>query len=297
MDKVIGFIGLGAMGWPMASHLVTAGFHVHVADARGEQVAKFVREVGGTAVDSLAELGKASDVVVTMLPTSSIVGEVLFRTDGVAAGLRPGSIVIDMSSGMPTETAAFAQRLAGQGVRMIDAPVSGGVKKAVSGELAIMVGGDRQAAEEVAPILKAMGKSVIWAGPIGCGQAMKALNNLVSAGGFLIGIEALLIGKKFGLDPSVMVDILNVSTGMNNSTQVKFKPFVLSGTYASGFALDLMVKDIGIALDVAQDVGVDAPFSALCKQIWTAAQADLGPGRDHTELARFAAKTAGVRLT
>lgn len=296
MDKTIGFVGIGAMGWPMASNLVKAGFEVQVADARAEQVAKFAREIGGKASASLRALGEASDVVITMLPTSKVVSAVLFDEDGVAAGLGPGSVVIDMSTGVPTATAAIAQRLAGMNVRLIDAPVSGGVKKAVTGELAIMIGGDRKVADEVAPVLKAMGRSILWAGPVGCGHAMKALNNLMSAAGFLIGIEALLVGRKFGLDPSVMVDILNASTGMNNSTQVKFKQFVLSGTYASGFTLGLMAKDLGIALDLAKDLGVNVPFSSLCKEIWAAAQADLGPGHDHTELARFAAKTAGVSL-
>jgi len=145
-------------------------------------------------------------------------------------------------------------------------------------------------------VLRAMGKSVIHAGAIGSGQAMKALNNLVSAGGFLIAVEALLVGKKFGLDPAVMVEILNASTGMNNSTQVKFKQFVLSGAFNAGFTLDLMVKDVGIALDVAKSLDVNAPFSELCRNIWAAALADLGQGHDHTELAKFAAKTAGVSL-
>lgn len=296
MDKRIGFVGLGAMGWPMAANLVKAGVKVQVADSRAEQVSKFAKEIGGQPAPSLRALGETSDVVITMLPTSRIVADVLFEKDGVAVGLRPGALVIDMSSGVPTETSAIAGRLARSDIRMIDAPVSGGVKKAVTGELAIMVGGDKQVTEEATPILRAMGKSIIWAGPAGCGQAMKALNNLVSAGGLLIAVEALLVGKKFGLEPGVMVDILNASTGMNNSTQVKLKPFVLSGTFASGFALDLMVKDIGIALDVAKDLDVDVPFSALCRQIWSAAQSDLGAGHDHTEVARFAAKTAGVNL-
>lgn len=288
------------MGWPMAANLVKAGFAVQVADARPGQAPKFAAEAGGKAAASLRALGAASDVVITMLPTSGIVRSVLLGAhgtgEGVAAGLRPGAIVIDMSSGVPAETAAIAGRLAAMGVAMLDAPVSGGVRKAVSGELAIMVGGDSKVALEVDPVLRAMGKSVIRAGGIGCGQAMKALNNLVSAGGFLIAIEALLVGRKFGLDPAVMVDILNASTGMNNSTQVKFKQFVLSGSYGSGFALDLMVKDIGIALDVAKDLGVNTPFAALCRNIWSAAQADLGAGHDHTELAKFAAKVAGVNL-
>jgi 3-hydroxyisobutyrate dehydrogenase len=296
LDKIVGFVGLGAMGWPMASNLVKAGFRLQVADARAGRAAKFAAEVGGEACGSLRALGAASDIVITMLPASKDVSAALFAGDGVASGLRAGSVVIDMSTGAPAETIAIAGRLAALNVRLIDAPVSGGVRKAVSGELAIMVGGDREVAAAVAPVLQAMGKSILFAGPVGCGHAMKALNNLMSAAGFLIGIEALLVGKKFGLDPAVMVEILNASTGTNNSTQVKFKQFVLSGTFAAGFTLDLMVKDLGIALDMANGLGVNVPFSALCRQIWAAALADLGPGRDHTELARFAARTAGVSL-
>ncbi|HUN69766.1 MAG TPA: NAD(P)-dependent oxidoreductase [Burkholderiales bacterium] len=296
MNAKIGFVGIGAMGWPMAANLVKAGFAVQVADARAGQAAKFAAEAGAKVAPSLRALGEASDVVITMLPTSKEVRAVLLEGDGVAAGLRAGAVVIDMSSGVPGETAAIAERLAATQVAMLDAPVSGGVRKAVTGELAIMVGGDAKVAQQAEPVLRAMGKSVIRAGGIGSGQAMKALNNLVSAGGFLIGIEALLVGKKFGLDPAVMVDILNASTGMNNSTQVKFKQFVLSGAFNAGFSLDLMVKDVGIALDVAKDLEVNAPFSALCRNIWSAAQADLGAGRDHTELAKYAAKVAGVNL-
>lgn len=296
MDKNIGFIGLGAMGWPMASNLVKAGFQVIVFDARAGEAERFVREVGGKPASSLKALGQASDAVVTMLPTSKIVDTVLLGADGVVSGLRAGAVVIEMSSGVPTETVSIAKRLAERKLELVDAPVSGGVKKAVTGELAIMVGGDEQAVERVKPVLQAMGQSITRSGAVGTGQAMKALNNLVSAGGFLIGIEALLVGKKFGLDPAVMVDILNASTGMNNSTKVKFKQFVLSDSWASGFALDLMVKDIGIALDVADDLDVEVPLSKLCHSIWKSAQADLGSGHDHTEVAKFAAKTAQVTL-
>jgi len=295
-DRNVGFVGIGAMGWPMAANLVKAGFVVRVFDARVAEAQRFAKEVGGEPAPSLRELALSADIVITMLPTSRIVGAVLFDAGGLAEGLRAGAVVIDMSSGVPTETAALAQRLGNQGVELIDAPVSGGVRKAVTGELAIIVGGASTVAARVHPVLRAMGKSITRAGDVGSGQAMKALNNLVSAGGFLIGIEALLIGKKFGLDPAVMVDILNASTGMNNSTLNKFKQFVLSGSYASGFALDLMVKDIGIALDVAKDVYVDAPFAALCREIWAAAQADLGAGHDHTEVARYSSKTAGVDI-
>jgi 3-hydroxyisobutyrate dehydrogenase len=150
--------------------------------------------------------------------------------------------------------------------------------------------------DRVDPVLKAMGTTVHRCGEIGAGQAMKALNNLVSAGGFLIGIEALLIGQKFGLDPSLMVDVLNASTGMNNSTQKKFRQFVLSRRFDSGFGLDLMVKDLSIALEVGRDAGTPTPFAALCRELWSSASTVLGPGQDHTAVAQLSERLAGAAL-
>ena len=126
---------------------------------------------------------------------------------------------------------------------------------------------------------------------------MKALNNLVSAGGFLIGVEALMIGKRFGLNPSAMVDVLNSSTGMNNSTQKKFKQFVLSGQYNAGFGLDLMVKDLSIALEIGRDTNTPTPFSALCREMWASCAAMLGPGQDHTAIAKLTETLAGDTLS
>ena len=142
-----------------------------------------------------------------------------------------------------------------------------------------------------------MGSTLTRSGGIGSAHAMKALNNLVSAGGFLIAMEALLAGSRFGLDPALMVDVLNASTGMNNSTQKKMKQFVLSRSFDSGFGLDLMVKDLGIALGVARDTATPAPFSALCRELAAAAQAMLGPGHDHTEFALLSERLAGAALT
>jgi 3-hydroxyisobutyrate dehydrogenase len=166
----------------------------------------------------------------------------------------------------------------------------------VTGELSIMAGGEPNALERVTPVLNAMATTIHHCGPVGAGQAMKALNNLVSAGGFLVGIEALIIGHRFGLAPERMVEVLNASTGMNNSTQKKFAQFVLSRSFDSGFGLDLMAKDLRIAFDMARDAGVVAPFSALCAQLWASAANVLGPGRDHTEMARFSEAIAGHEL-
>ena len=294
---VIGFAGIGNMGWPMAARLIKAEYHVHVLDSRPERAADFAKETGGHRALSMRELGAAADIVITMLPDSAAVGEVLFgAADGGAPSLRSGSVVIEMSSGVPGQTVAFAERLRGQGIGMIDAPVSGGVKRAVTGELAIMVGGDAALIDRCEPVLRSMGATLMRTGALGTGQAMKALNNLVSAGGFLIGIEALIIGKKFGLDPAIMVDVLNASTGMNNSTQKKFKQFVISRSFDSGFGLDLMVKDLTIALEMARDEGANAPFAALCREMWASAATALGPGQDHTALAKLSEMLAGAQL-
>lgn len=293
----IGFVGIGNMGWPMASCLVAAGRSVRVVDASRTVSDNFVQQVGGTAPATLAELAGASDIVITMLPTSAVVSTVLADgADTLLAGLRPGSVVIDMTSGQPAVTQALALRVAAAGGVLIDAPVSGGVSRARTGELAIMVGADAATLERVRPVLAAMGTTIQHCGAVGAGQAMKALNNLVSAGGFLIGIEALLIGQKFGLDTGMMVDVLNASTGMTNSSQKKFRQFVLSREFNSGFGLDLMVKDLSIALQIGRDTATPTPFAALCREMWASASAMLGPGQDHTALAKLPETLAGTEL-
>ncbi len=292
----IGFIGLGAMGEPMAARLAAAGFALSVNDADAARTSRVAAATGATAAASPAELAANSDILVTMLPSSAVVSAVLEGPSGAFAGLARGSLIVDMSSGVPEMTRTLSEAAAAKGIAMIDAPVSGGVSRAKTGDLAIMAGGDAAAIDRAEPVLKAMGSSIIRTGPIGSAHAMKALNNLVSAGGFLIGIEALLIGQRFGLDPALMVDVLNVSTGMNNSTQKKFKQFVLSRKFDAGFGLDLMVKDLGIALGVANATATPAPFSGLCRDVWAGAQKYLGPGQDHTAVAKFSELIAGSAL-
>ena len=293
----IGFVGVGNMGWPMAANLVKAGHAVNVNDNRREVANNFVQQVGGFAPDSLRELAQKSDIVITMLPTSGIVSRVLADAeDSVLAGIKPGSLVIDMTSGDPSATQRLAEKVKSLGGSMIDAPVSGGVPRAKTGELAIMVGGSEADIERAMPVLKGMGTTITRCGDIGAGQAMKALNNLVSAGGFLIGIEALLIGQRFGLNPELMVDVLNASTGMTNSSQKKFKQYVLSRSFDSGFSLDLLVKDLSIALGVGRETATPTPFAALCRDLVAGAQALLGPGQDHTAMAKLSEKLSGTEL-
>lgn len=290
----IAFAGIGNMGWPMAANLIKAGHDVVVSDLSAERVSRFVSEVGGSGAASAAEAASGAEALVTILPTSR---EVAVVAGQVADFLPNGALFIDMTSGNPTRTREIAEMLAPRGIRMVDCPVSGGVPRARTGELAIMAGGSDADLDAAEPILRAMGTSIHRCGAIGAGQAMKALNNLVSAGGFLIGIEALLIGQKFGLEPGLMVDVLNASTGMNNSTQKKFRQFVLSRRFDSGFGLDLMVKDLSIALEVGKEAGVPTPLSALTREMWAAAAKSLGAGEDHTAVAKLSENLSGQTLT
>jgi 3-hydroxyisobutyrate dehydrogenase len=292
----VGFIGVGNMGWPMAACLVKAGFPVLINDSRREVANNFVQQHGGTAPDTLKQLAAGSDIVVTMLPTSVIVEHVLGGgDDNVFAGMKPGTIVIEMSSGVPSVTQRLAEEVKALGGHMIDGPVSGGVPRAKTGELAIMVGGEASVIDKAMPVLSAMG-TVLRTGGVGSGQAMKALNNMVSTGGFLIGIEALLIGQRFGLDPAVMTDVLNAATGMNNSTQKKFRQFVLSRKFNAGFTMGLLAKDLSIALQVGRETGTAAPLSALVREMIVSAEAMFGSAADHTEMAKWVEKLVGDEL-
>jgi 3-hydroxyisobutyrate dehydrogenase len=291
--KRVAFLGIGNMGWPMAANLVKAGFAVTVADVAPGRAEAFAAETGARAAAMPAEAAAGVECVVTIVPTSKQVAEAM---EAIAPSLAPGMLVIDMTSGQPGRTREIASALAARGVAMVDCPVSGGVPRARTGQLAIMAGGADADLDRAEPVLKAMGTSIHRCGPVGAGQAMKALNNLVSAGGYLIGIEALLIGQRFGLDPAKMVDVLNASTGMNNSTQKKFKEYVLSRRFDAGFGLDLMVKDLSIALEVGRETATPTPFAALCREMWAAAAAMLGPGADHTAVAKLSEQISGTVL-
>lgn len=290
----IGFIGIGNMGWPMAARLVAAGHTLIVSDKNTGAAEAFARETGAAATADHATIARTSDIILTILPTSTVVASVL---DSLLPHLRPGTLLIDATSGDPAETRRLAAKVAAARCEMIDTPVSGGVPRARTGELAIMAGGSDAAVERARPLLMCLGTSLMRTGDTGSAHAMKALNNLASAGSFLIGIEVLLIGQRFGLDPALMVDVLNASTGMSNSSLKKFKQFVLSRRFNSGFGLDLMVKDLGIALQIGTDTETQTPLASLVHALAQNAQTLLGPGADHTEFARLAEHVAGSELT
>jgi 3-hydroxyisobutyrate dehydrogenase len=291
----IGFVGIGNMGAPMVRCLGRSGFPVCLYDVNAASTAPFANAPGAkteqfTVAPDLAALGAACDVVITMLPNSKIVRAAAIGTKakpGFATTLGSGSVVIDMSSSYPLDTQGLAADLAKLGVALVDAPVSGGVGKAVTGTLAIMTGGDASVIDRVASILAAMG-TVHRTGALGSGHAMKALNNYVSAAGLIATAEALIIGQKFGLDGAVMTHVLNASTGRNNTTENKAERYMLNGAFNSGFALALMEKDVGMARQLAEALKLDTEELQFVSAYLVKALAALGADADHTAVYAFA---------
>lgn len=295
----LGFVGIGTMGAPMVRCLVGGGFAPLLYDTNTQAAEAAATQNDLSVIHSISDLGKASDVVILMLPNSAIVRAVCMGdaegATGLAQAMPKGGIIIDMSSSDPIETRKLGADLSQMGITLLDAPVSGGVRKAIAGTLAIILGGDDAGAmDRVTPILSAMG-TVFRAGPLAAGHAAKALNNYVSAAGLAAACEAVIIGREFGLDPERLTEIINASTGRNNSTENKIAQFILSGEFkAAGFGLGLMAKDVGLAEGLARHVGKALPGVAGMADTWRAASETLTPDADHTEIFRYLARDTGA---
>lgn len=298
MPASVTFIGLGTMGLPMVRNLA-AGMPVAAYDVNPKAVADACRQPGVTALADPRH-GAAADIVVLMLPDSGVVRRALGDPDdpeSFAACLHPGALVVDMGSSNPESTTELAAELARHTVALVDAPVSGGPRKAAVGELTVMAGGNPADVQRATPVLRTMGSSVTHTGPVGSAHALKALNNLLSAVGLVGALEVLTVGKKFGLDPSVMLSIINASTGRNQSTEVKIGPEVLEGRLQVGFSLALTVKDVTTALNLARSLAVPSPVAEACVGVCREALTALGAdGTDQSEIARHLAATTGVDL-
>lgn len=292
---IIGFVGIGAMGTPMAGNLVRAGYKLAVFDLDAARTAALAREHGVSVAASLAELGAQSSIVITMLPDGQAVRTALCGAQDSFKGCileraAKGTLVIDMSSSSPMQTRELGALLGQRGFPCIDAPVSGGVKGAVNATLAIMAGGDVAIFERVKPMLTKLGSALFHAGPLGAGHAIKALNNYVSAAGLAATCEALIAAERFGIDPAVATDIINASSGMNNTTKNKVKQQMLNGAYAAGFATGLMAKDVRTALDVAKAMGGPSATAEHTAALWNAMERDEGFAADHTAMHRYLGK-------
>lgn len=275
----VAVIGVGNMGHPMARHIASSGFAVGVSDANIDIATAVGEELD---VPVLVEPEEFADVefVITMLPTSTIVAEVLLQ-GGIAAELPEGAYIIDMSSSNPADTLVTAAEVAEHGVTLVDAPVSGGVAGAEAGTLTIMLGGDDDQVTPVLPLLDTMSKAIFRTGPVGSAHAMKALNNVVAGATTLAAFEALAAGRHYGLDAATMVDIWNHSTARSFVTEVVMPNHVLTGHFDSGYPLPLYAKDVNAAASLVAAADVDAPLVRRVAEVFSAALEQLGDV-DHT---------------
>jgi 3-hydroxyisobutyrate dehydrogenase-like beta-hydroxyacid dehydrogenase len=295
----IGFVGLGVMGAPMATHLARAGHRMRLHDADAAVARQLASELGASAqaFDTPAALAEGCDVVVTMLPNGQVVQRVALGEQGLRLGLNAGALLLDTSSAEPWLTRQTAAALAERGVAMVDAPVSGAQWGAQEAQLVFMVGGATADVARVRPLLDVMGRAVNHVGGLSAGHMMKCINNLITAITFSATMEGLTLGKRVGLDPAAMVEVLNESTGGSWISRNHIAQRVLSRSFDDPFKLDLMLKDMGIALGLAQDAQLPMPLSGLGQQLWRAAALAAGPGVSVSELARWVEQQAGVQVS
>ncbi|MGH2688842.1 MAG: NAD(P)-dependent oxidoreductase [Actinomycetota bacterium] len=285
------FVGLGTMGLPMCGRLADAGFEVTGHDIHDGALAR-AGERGIRVADSVS--AEDGGLVLTMLPDGNAVRGVV--VDAALDGrLAPGTTVVDCSSSDPAATLATGQALAAHGVRLADAPVSGNPARADAGRLTLLVGGEDGTVARARRVLDALG-TVHRVGPLGAGHALKALNNLLSSVNLAAAAEVMLVGRRFGLDPEVMLAALNASTGRSDATESKVGQFVLTRRFDSGFRLQLMVKDIAIACSLARATGTPLHLGEICRLMWERGLHELGPGADNVEMVRWMEREAGATL-
>ena len=295
--ELVGFVGIGNAGRPMARHLAAAGYELLAYDADHDRAAAFAAEHGCRAAAELLDLA-AAGILFTMLPDGTVVRSILLGPDGLAEHLAPGTVVIDTSSSDPHGTRELCAELARRGVALIDAPVSVPVVRGAEvGRITFMVGADDEAAlARARPLLETMSEYIFHVGPTGSGHTMKTLNNYVSAAGLYAALDALVIGCEYGLDPMAMLNVLNVSTGRNFSTEQTLKFHSVPRDFDTGYTLALLVKDLRIAASVADDAGFDAETFGLLLSGFEEAIADLGGGADLTAALLHWEHRAGLEL-
>jgi 3-hydroxyisobutyrate dehydrogenase-like beta-hydroxyacid dehydrogenase len=294
MNSHLGFIGLGNMGNPMAHRLIDAGHGLTVYDTRREAVDAFVPK-GAKVAGSPKEVARAADIVLMSLPTPSVVREVALGTDGVAHGNKVKTL-IDLSTTGPRMAIEIAQGLAPKNIAWVDSPVSGGIAGAVKGTLAVMVSCPRRRFEALQPILAVIGKVHFIGEQAGMGQTMKLVNNLLSATALAATSEAVVMGVKAGLDPTVMIDVINSGSGLNTASRDKFPQSILPRTFDFGFTTGLLYKDLKLCLDEAEALGVPMMVGNAVKQIWFHAHEKLGPDSDFSEIVKIPESWAGVEV-
>src|SRR5918998_1653386 len=287
----VGFIGLGIMGGPMAANLVKAGFDVTGYNRSPEKVEALV-EAGGKGAGSAAEAVRDADVIITIVPDSPDVEEVTGGDDGIFAHAKAGALYIDMSSIRPDVAVRVAQAGRDAGLRVLDAPVSGGEAGAIEGSLSIMVGGEPEDVEAARPVLDALGKTIVHVGPAGSGQTVKAANQLIVAANIEVLAEAVVFLEAYGVDTTAALEVLGGGLAGSKVLEQK-KTNMLSRTFDPGFRIDLHHKDLGIVTSAAREAGVVVPLGALVAQLMASARANGDGGLDHSGMLRGVERLSG----
>lgn len=293
----LGFIGLGVMGTPMAGHLAKAGYRLTVHDLNPDAAKRVAQPYNNVAVaHSPKEVGAASDIVITMLPSGNEVRAVALGEDGLRHGLRPGSLLLDTSSAEPWHTMEVAKHLADAGIAMVDAPVSGAEPGAKAAELVFMVGGAANDVARVLPLFAVLGQKHFHLGPVGSGHTMKAINNFISAITLMATTEGLIAGTKSGLDPVAMNDVIDASTAGSWISRTQFRQRIFNRRYDDAFKLALMMKDINIAGRIIAAAELELPLAAAAQRLWAEIQAHQPAAASLSELVRALEIRTGVEL-
>jgi len=291
----LGFIGLGNMGRPMAHNLIKAGYSLVVHDVNSEATGHLVDE-GARSVAHASELAPLCDCVLLSLPDDRVVTEVVTGPCGILRELPEGSVICDLSTVGPKTTQLLGDEAAHLGVGYIDAPVSGGISGAQAGALTIMVGGTSETFEQVRPILSVLGKRIIHCGPLGAGNTVKLVNNFISAVCLVGTIEGAVMGVKAGIDPGLLFDVLSTSTARSFHTETSFPNKILPGDFSPSFSLDLMTKDLGLAFDLARELGIRTLGGSIALQTFVEAQSLGLGGLDKSALIQPLERLAGVQV-
>jgi len=292
----LAFIGLGDIGHLMASHLAREPFELTVWNRTTVKAEHFARDHKASVARTPADAVRDAQVVITCLPSSAEVEAVLHGENGILAAIRKGAVLIDCTSGDPPTSRSIAAELGGRGVEFIDAPVSGGTTAARAGTLTVMWGGDPSVFERVRPVIEAFGKKIVHAGPVGSGDALKAVNNALLAVHILSTAEGLAILVKAGVDPKVALDVINASSGRSNSSENLIPQRVLTRAFPRTFRLALLEKDIGIAAVMAGDLNAKTPLIELAAARFHEAREKLGDSVDHVEAVKIVEEENGVEI-
>jgi 3-hydroxyisobutyrate dehydrogenase len=292
----IAFLGLGDIGVLIASHLTREPFDLVVWNRTASKATDFAQKHGAGIATTPAEAVTGADVIITCLPSSVEVEAVLHGENGMFESLRKGAVLIDCTSGDPPTSRSIAAELGGRGVDFIDAPVSGGTTAAKAGTLTVMWGGDESVFERVRPVIEAFGKKIVHAGPVGAGDALKAVNNALLAVHILSAAEGLAVLVKAGVNPATALDVINASSGRSNSSENLIPQRVLTRAFPRTFRLALLEKDIGIAAVLAEDLGVLTPLISLTAERFHEARERLGEEADHVEAVKMVEGVTGLEI-